>query len=34
MPAGGMTVMYPLEPEGDFVTYADVLDGWEKFLKE
>lgn len=32
--AGGMTVMYPLEPEGDFVTYEDVLDGWEKFLKE
>ncbi len=30
--AGGLTPMYPLEPEGDFVTYDQVLDGWDKFL--
>jgi spermidine/putrescine transport system substrate-binding protein len=25
--------LWPLEPEGDFVTFDDVLDAWDRFLK-
>ena len=30
---GGMPEIWPIEPEGDFVTLDDVLEGWEAFLQ-
>ena len=30
--AGGITKLWPTEPEGDFVTFDDVTKGWERFL--
>ena len=31
--AGGIPPLYPFEPEGDLVTYDQMLDGWERFLR-
>lgn len=31
--AGGITELYPFEAEGDLVTYDQMLDGWERFLR-
>ena len=31
--AGGLTEMYPLEPDGEYVTYDDVVAAWERFLR-
>lgn len=30
---GGPFPLWPLDPEGDYVTFDDVLDEWERFLK-
>ena len=30
---GGPFPLWPLDREGDYVTFDDVLDGWERFLK-
>jgi hypothetical protein len=30
---GGPFPLWPLDPEGDFVTFDEVLDEWERFLK-
>ena len=30
---GGPFPLWPLDPEGDLVTFDQVLDGWEQFLK-
>lgn len=30
--AGGVTPLYPLEPDGTHVVYDDVLKGWERFM--
>jgi spermidine/putrescine transport system substrate-binding protein len=30
--AGGITKLWPTEPEGDFVTFDAVTKGWERFL--
>jgi spermidine/putrescine transport system substrate-binding protein len=30
---GGPFPLWPLDPEGDYVTFDDVLNGWERFLK-
>jgi hypothetical protein len=30
---GGPFPLWPLDPEGDYVTFDEVLDEWERFLK-
>ena len=30
--AGGITKLWPTEPEGNFVTFDQVTKGWERFL--
>ncbi len=30
--AGGITPLYPLDPDGTHATYDDVLRGWERFM--
>jgi spermidine/putrescine transport system substrate-binding protein len=31
--AGGLFPFWPTEPTGDYMTYDDILEGWERFLK-